>query len=318
MLADSAIVITAGYRPKDDVWSSDDGGRSWAELPATPLHWAASHGRADDVARLVAAGDDVDARSHIGLTPLHLACSNDHTATAEALIARGADIRAKDRHGRSPLDCLRVSFRSDAIKDRLVELSRSPHIDMFRSADDPRAAVRRIVELAESHTELARAAIVQAFATPGATTAAMALVRIERGWRSGRTRAAAGRGGEAEASSDSEAWWSSVCESVPAGRRGAASAALFDRGWRSRSVRAAVMRGSSETASRVSAWAARHREEQVWRIEASWSSSLTVAAAVTALMSGVIEAERGVGESSGAAASTAWESVAECAWPSGP
>ena len=274
------------------MWSSDDGGRSWAELPATPLHWAASHGRADDVARLVAAGDDVDARSHSGLTPLHLACLNGHTATAEALIARGADIHAEDCHGRSPLDCLRVSFRSDAIKHRLVELSRSPRIDMFRSADDPRAAVRRIVELAESHTELARAAVVQAFATPGATTAAMALVRIERGWRSGRTRAAAGRdrggGGEAEASSVSEAW-SSVCESVPAGRRGAASAALFDRGWRSRSVRAAVMRGSSETASRVIAWAARHREEQVWRIEAS-SSLLTAAVTATALMSGVIEA----------------------------
>ena len=299
------------------MWGSDDGGRSWADLPATPLHWAASHGSADDVARLVAAGDDVDARSHSGLTALHLACSNGHTATAEALIARGADINAEDRDGRSPLDCLRVSFRSDDIEARLVDLSRSPRIDMFRSADDPRAAVRRIVELAESHTELARAAVVQAFATPGATTAAMALVRIERGWRSGRTRAAAAdRGGEAEASSVSEAWWSSVCESVAAGHRGAASAALFDRGWRSRSVRAAVMRGSSETASRVIAWAARHREEQVWRIEASWSS-LTVAAAVTALMSGVIEAGRGVGESSGAAASTAWESVAECVWPSG-
>jgi len=237
----------------------------------------------------------------------------------EALIARGVDINSRDRDGRSPLDCLRVSFRSDAIEARLVELSRSPRIDMFRSADDPRAAVRRIVELAESHTELARAAVVQAFATPGATTAAMALVRIERGWRSGRTRAAAGRGrdrgSEAEPSSVSEAWWSSVCESVPAGRRGAASAALFDEGWRSRSLRAAVMRGSSETASRVSAWAARHREEQEWRIEALWSSS---AAAVAALVSGVIEAGRSVSESSGAAASTAWESAAECVWPSGP
>jgi hypothetical protein len=113
----------------------------------------------------------------------------------------------------------------------------------------------------------------------------------------------------------SEAWWSSVCESVPAGRRGAASAALFDEGWRSRSLRAAVMRGSSETASRVIAWAARHREEQVWQcVELSLSSlSVTVA---TALMSGVGEAGRGVGESSGAAASTAWESVAECVWSS--
>ena len=86
------------------MWSSDDGGRSWAELPATPLHWAASHGSADDVARLVAAGDDVDARSHGGLTPLHLACLNGHTATAEALIARGADIEAKSvNDGWTPL-----------------------------------------------------------------------------------------------------------------------------------------------------------------------------------------------------------------------
>lgn len=70
----------------------------------TPLHRANS---ADDVAALVAAGANLNARDFLGHTPLHMAVDTplfDRSADAVvALLAAGADPNARNNNGETPL-----------------------------------------------------------------------------------------------------------------------------------------------------------------------------------------------------------------------
>lgn len=70
----------------------------------TPLHWANS---ADDVAALVAAGANLNARDFLGHTPLHMAVYTPLFARSVdavlALLAAGADPTARNNNGETPL-----------------------------------------------------------------------------------------------------------------------------------------------------------------------------------------------------------------------
>ena len=79
-----------------DVNKKDDQG-------ATPLNFAAWHGRKEIAELLIAKGADVNAKDDNGRTPLYEAALNGHKEIAELLIAKGANVNAKADDGGTPL-----------------------------------------------------------------------------------------------------------------------------------------------------------------------------------------------------------------------
>ncbi len=69
----------------------------------TPLHLAASEGRADLVAGLLLQGIDINARDAEGKTPLHLATAAGHIDTMRALVEAGANAALRDSDIVTPL-----------------------------------------------------------------------------------------------------------------------------------------------------------------------------------------------------------------------
>jgi ankyrin repeat protein len=69
----------------------------------TPLHQAAMSGDYDQVATLITAGADVNAKDENGATPLQYAVRADHPAIVTLLITKGADVNIADRIGETPL-----------------------------------------------------------------------------------------------------------------------------------------------------------------------------------------------------------------------
>jgi ankyrin repeat protein len=75
-----------------------------AQIPPNPaevrayagLHAAAAKGDAADIARLIAAGENVNARDAHGRTPLHVAAHLHHGPAVAALFRVGADPNALD------------------------------------------------------------------------------------------------------------------------------------------------------------------------------------------------------------------------------
>lgn len=65
----------------------------------TALHTAANNDRPDNIAALLAAGADVEARDFLGNTPLYWAADRDHCRAAEQLLAHGADMGAENNSG---------------------------------------------------------------------------------------------------------------------------------------------------------------------------------------------------------------------------
>jgi uncharacterized protein len=84
---------------------ADVGARSDNAQANTPLH-AALAGRADRgvVDLLLAASADVNARGAQGVTPLHLAATRGRADLVQTLLARGADPSATTDDGQSPAD----------------------------------------------------------------------------------------------------------------------------------------------------------------------------------------------------------------------
>ena len=68
----------------------------------TPLHGAAFRG-ASIVSLLLAAGANVNARNTSGETPLHLAAYGGYASVVSVLLAAGANVNAKDSDGETPL-----------------------------------------------------------------------------------------------------------------------------------------------------------------------------------------------------------------------
>lgn len=84
------------------------------------LTLAAIYDIAEDAARLIENGADVNETGEYGRTLLHLAADNDSKETAEILIKNGADVNAKDFYGDSPL-ALAVDSNSLALIDLLIK-----------------------------------------------------------------------------------------------------------------------------------------------------------------------------------------------------
>jgi ankyrin repeat protein len=92
------------------------------ERPATtPLARASQQGDASTVGKLVARGDDVNARDAEGYTPLAYAARGGDTAAIGALLDAGADANARDcSQGWTPLIHAIHKYQYDAAR-RLVE-----------------------------------------------------------------------------------------------------------------------------------------------------------------------------------------------------
>lgn len=69
----------------------------------TPLHWAAYHGRVDEMETLLLAGADVNARDREGKTPLHDAAWENELEMVDVLLKFDAQVNVKDNDGRTPL-----------------------------------------------------------------------------------------------------------------------------------------------------------------------------------------------------------------------
>lgn len=64
---------------------------------------AAEKGGEEAVARLLAAGADVNAKDKSGATPLHEAARRGHTGAVRLLVEAGADVHAKNGRGATGL-----------------------------------------------------------------------------------------------------------------------------------------------------------------------------------------------------------------------
>ena len=73
------------------------------EYGRTPLHYAASESKLDEVARLLGSGADVNAQDYNGWSPLHFAAQARSVDCARALIDAGANHCFADSHGNTPL-----------------------------------------------------------------------------------------------------------------------------------------------------------------------------------------------------------------------
>ena len=82
-------------------------------LVDTPLHRAVFDGDKARVERLVAQGDDINARGRTGGTPLHDAAFKGNLPVVELLLAHGAKINAKNQDGRTPLHRAAFAGRRD-------------------------------------------------------------------------------------------------------------------------------------------------------------------------------------------------------------
>jgi ankyrin repeat protein len=76
---------------------------SASEDPGAELRAAAEEGRVEDVARLVAAGADVNGVNAFGATALHLAGEFNSVGVMELLVSAGAGLDAPNGDGWSPL-----------------------------------------------------------------------------------------------------------------------------------------------------------------------------------------------------------------------
>ena len=77
---------------------------------------------ADDVARCVAAGVDLETRAEYGATSLHYAAAvSELPSVIAALVAAGADLEARDEFGRTPLHLAAKDSETPSVIATLVD-----------------------------------------------------------------------------------------------------------------------------------------------------------------------------------------------------
>ena len=81
----------------------------------TPLHDAASSGRAPVASHLLDRGANIEARDNNGRSPLFFALEHDNGAVVRLLVSRGADIHLKDSSGQTPLHVAAQADHSDLV-----------------------------------------------------------------------------------------------------------------------------------------------------------------------------------------------------------
>jgi ankyrin repeat protein len=85
----------------------DDVNEKDAEMGATPLMWASTHGQYDAIEILLKHGADINQPDNYGQTPLHGASYSKMGSCydcVELLVEKGADLSAKNSYGQTPYD----------------------------------------------------------------------------------------------------------------------------------------------------------------------------------------------------------------------
>ncbi|MBP7881287.1 ankyrin repeat domain-containing protein [Schaalia sp. JY-X169] len=107
-------------------------------LKRSPLHDAALTNRADEVRRLIAAGEPADVQDAQGFTPLHFAAQEGAVEAAKALLKAGAPVDARNTFGNSPL--FTATFNSNGRGD-MIKLLRSYGADPLQVNDSGQTPV---------------------------------------------------------------------------------------------------------------------------------------------------------------------------------
>ncbi len=145
----------------------------------TALHWAARHGNAEMVGRLVAAGVDPDGGTYYGVTSLEIACERGDAAVVGRLLRAGADV---DLRGSGGDPVLLTAARTGRIETVRRLLARGAEVDATQA--DGQTAL--MWAAAEGHVE-----VVDALVEAGA--------EIDRALGSGMTALTfAARGGRSD------------------------------------------------------------------------------------------------------------------------
>jgi hypothetical protein len=79
------------------------------------LFKALSHGKHDEVERLVEAGADVNCKDKYGFTPLHRASEKDDMKAVRFFFDNGADVHCKSKHGDTPLHLAAAHGRTEIV-----------------------------------------------------------------------------------------------------------------------------------------------------------------------------------------------------------
>jgi hypothetical protein len=125
-----AVALDAGFPV--NVKGGNDAG--------TVLHWAARRGHLPTLARLLAAGADVNTRNAAGWTPVHCAADGGYPEALVALVEAGADVNAASLRGLTPLFLAMNSLPT------LRCLLALPHVDLTAvsaSGEDAQQYARR-------------------------------------------------------------------------------------------------------------------------------------------------------------------------------
>ena len=89
----------------------------WA-VRGGPLHHCARTRQTEHITRMIASGDNVNARTFLGATPLHFAAARGDRACVEKFLEHGANPALRDRDGRTPSDWAQARGHAE-IADRL-------------------------------------------------------------------------------------------------------------------------------------------------------------------------------------------------------
>ncbi len=118
-------------------------------LARSKLWWAARAARSDEVARLVAAGEDPNAADVDGETAVHAAARSGNAAAVAALLERGGDPDRPALYGVTPLQLAVAGGRVD-VATLLLRAGAQPNArDLFGKTALHDAAARRSVQLSE-------------------------------------------------------------------------------------------------------------------------------------------------------------------------
>ena len=118
-------------------------------LARSRLWWTARAGRADDVRRLVAAGENPNAADVDGETPVHAAARSGDAATVKTLLEGGGDPDRPALYGVTPLQLAVAGGRVDTVVVLLQAGAQPNSRDLFGKTALHDAAMRRSVQLAE-------------------------------------------------------------------------------------------------------------------------------------------------------------------------
>jgi len=119
------------------------------DVPQQPLVKAAADGRADEIARLLAAGGDPNQRDQNGVSALAWAASHGHAAVVQALAKAGADLNGHDWNENRWTPLLHaIHMNQKAMVRVLLDLGANP------SSDNPYGSTPLTMAAGHGHTDI--------------------------------------------------------------------------------------------------------------------------------------------------------------------